>query len=105
MVLNLALPPAQPNQMNHTPIKISYAEIKELALLQELQDMWGAEDAKEMEEFLSQSYCAKFTFTSGSPGYCGDLFIIQGDCLTQVPPVRVIREDGRLVLVSVEEGE
>ena len=42
--------------------------------------MWGAENAAEMEEMLdTKVYAVKFNYHSGSPGYVGDYFILQGD--------------------------
>ncbi len=55
-----------------------------------------------MTAVLQQSYCVKFDFVSGGPGYCGDLFIIQGDALSEAPPVSLIRDDHDHKLKIVE---
>lgn len=60
---------------------------------------WGLDDAATAEQFASQVYGAKFDFVSGSPGYVGDIFVIQGDALTEVPPIVLRRDrDGRLIV-------
>jgi hypothetical protein len=60
-----------------------------------VRDDWGLTD-ETLEEFASSVYGVKFDFVSGGPGYFGDLYILQGDALTDVPPVVLIREDGQL---------
>lgn len=58
------------------------------------------------EGFSQQVYAAKFHFHSGSPGYIGDLYIIQGDVLTGDPPMMLIRDrDKKLRLLESESGE
>jgi hypothetical protein len=42
------------------------------------------------------AYGVKFAFHSGSPGYVGDLYILQGDCLTGDPPCVFIRRHGAI---------
>lgn len=43
-------------------------------------------------EFANAVYGVKFDFTSGGPGYCGDMFILMGDALS-APPMVLIRDD------------
>ncbi len=62
--------------------------------------MWGAESQTEMEEILSKSFCVRFDFHSGGPGYVGDLFILYGDALVEEPPVALVRnKDDELVFL------
>jgi hypothetical protein len=83
--------------MNTKPIALSRDEIKEIAAIKVIREMWGARDASEMEALLDDSvYAVKFEFVSGAPGYVGDYFILQGDMLGE-PPVQLIRKDGVLV--------
>ena len=78
--------------MTKQPLALRNVEIKEIASIAEIQQMWGAQDSEEMESTLKESYAVKFDFVSGSPGYVGDLFLIEGDALDgAVPPVRLIR--------------
>ena len=49
-------------------------------------------------------YAAKFDFFSGSPGYVGDLYILQGDALTGYPPIVLRRGDDGTLIVSNEEN-
>jgi hypothetical protein len=68
-----------------------------------LWELWGAQNRADMLDVLQQSYCVKFDFVSGSPGYVGDLFIIQGDALTGFPPVELVRDQyGKLLRVEYE---
>ena len=53
--------------------------------------MWGLDD-ETAEEFSNIYYGVKFDFQSGSPGYIGDLFILQGDGLSADPAV-LIRDE------------
>lgn len=65
-----------------------------------IRESWGIDTEMTLEEFSSQVYAAKFDFVSGSPGYVGDLFVLQGDVLTGDAPMVLYRDrDGRLVLL------
>jgi hypothetical protein len=77
------------------PIEISLPEWKEIVGIKAVKEAWGLENVT-AEEFASQVYGVKFHFQSGSPGYVGDLYIIQGDALTGYPPMAFIRRDGIL---------
>ena len=82
--------------MNNKPIALTNQEIKEIAGIKDVQEMWGAENANEMVEILQHiAYAVKFNYVSGGPGYVGDYYIIQGDALGE-NPVQLIREDGTL---------
>jgi hypothetical protein len=85
--------------MNNKPIALTSAEIKEIAEFKAIQEMWGAENAAEMAGILEHSaYAWKFHYVSGSPGYVGDYYIIQGDALGE-NPVQMIRQDGKLLRI------
>ncbi len=84
------------------PIELTPGEWKEISQHPYVRDAWGLED-ETPEEFAALVYAVKFNFHSGSPGYVGDLFILQGDALTGYPPLVVIREDGKLVVVDNAE--
>ncbi len=58
-----------------------------------VQEGWGIDEDETPEEFASKVYAVKFDFTSGGPGYCGELYILQGDALE--PPMVLIREGGK----------
>jgi hypothetical protein len=74
------------------PLEISSAEWDEITGLPFIQELWGHTDAEDLRSLI---YGVKFDFVSGSPGYCGDLFILQGDALTEHPPVVLIRGDNQ----------
>ena len=68
-----------------------------------VRDGWGLEDNVDPEEFAGMVYAAKFQFESGAPGYIGDLYILQGDILTDRGPMVLRRDDqGNLVALHDE---
>jgi len=79
------------------PIEITLPEWKEIMAIRAVKEAWGLEN-ETPEEFASQVYGVKFRFQSGSPGYVGDLYIVQGDTLTGDPPWVFIRRKGVLCL-------
>jgi len=88
--------------MTNKPIALTTKEIKEIASLKEVQEAWGAEDSTDMEERLKGIYTVKFHYMDGSPGYIGDLFIIQPDVLgSHYPVTRLVRNrEKRLKLID-----
>jgi len=84
--------------MNNKPTEISIHEWREIMLLDHVNEGWGLDEQTSPEEFSSMVYGAKFHFVSGSPGYVGDLFILQGDTLE--PPIVIIRKNGALQITS-----
>ena len=86
--------------MNNKPMALTSKEIKEIAAIKDIQESWGAENATEMEEMLdTQVYAVKFDYMSGSPGYVGDYFILQGDAIGEA--FELIRnKDGAIVIVD-----
>jgi hypothetical protein len=81
--------------MNNKPMALTSAEIKEIASIEDIQQMWGAENADDMASILLDSaYAVKFHFISGGPGYVGDLYVLFGDAPGE--PVRLIRVKGKL---------
>jgi hypothetical protein len=85
--------------MDNRPKVISEVEWKEISSLAAVREAWGLEDASDPLEFASLVYGAKFDFVSGGPGYVGDIYVLQGDALTEVPPM-VLRRDtaGQLIV-------
>jgi hypothetical protein len=78
------------------PHMLSIAEWKELMAIPAIRESWGLE-SEGPEHFSKQVYAAKFHFHSGSPGYVGDLYILQGDVLTGDPPFVLLRDkEGKL---------
>ena len=87
--------------MSNKPLELSNQEKLEIANMKEIRDMWGAETAKEFVEYLEHTiYSVKFDFTSGSPGFCGDLITMYGDALAK--PLTLIRNAGVLEVVELE---
>jgi hypothetical protein len=80
------------------PIEISLPEWKEIMQHPVIRDSWGIEEHESPEEFAAMVYGVKFEFVSGSPGYVGDLYIIQGDTLDGMPPRMLTRRHGKLSL-------
>jgi hypothetical protein len=81
------------------PEDISLAEWREIMQVQEVKESWGLSD-ETPEEFAENVYAVKFDFVSGSPGYVGDLYIIQGDTLTGDAPFVLARRGGALQVVN-----
>jgi hypothetical protein len=79
------------------PLEISLDEWKEIMQIPEIRESWGLE-SETPQQFADMVYGVKFDFTSGSPGYFGDLYILQGDYLTGDPPLVLLRRNGKLVL-------
>lgn len=73
------------------PMQISYTEWREIMDVPGIREMWGLDEDADVEDFKSVVYGVKYQFTSGSPGYCGDLYILQGEYLTGNPPLVLIR--------------
>lgn len=61
-----------------------------------IRESWGIEDEETPEQFADMVYGVKFDFSSGGPGYVGDLYVLHGDALGE--PMTLIRIDGQLVL-------
>jgi len=85
--------------MDNRPKTVSEAEWKEIVSLAAVREAWGLEDDPDPFEFASRVYGARFNFVSGGPGYVGDVYILQGDALTEVPPIVLRRDrDGQLIV-------
>src|ERR1700681_2521734 len=80
------------NTMTNHPFALSPKEIKEIASVTRVQELWGVEDSGDMELILNDIYTVKFEYMNESPGYVGDLFIIQPGVLgSEYPVTRLIR--------------
>jgi hypothetical protein len=82
--------------MTNKPFALTDVEIKEIASVKEIQELWAAENAADMKLTLSELYTAKFEFMNDSPGYVGDLFVIQpGYLSSELPVIRLVRDRER----------
>ena len=82
------------------PHPLSPAEWREIIAVPAVREAWGLADDVEPSEFAGSVYAAKFYFVSGSPGYFGDLYILQGDALAGDPPMVLRRAQDGTLLVS-----
>ena len=82
-----------------SPYPLSTREWQEIIAVPAVREAWGLTD-EDANELAAHVYAAKFKFSSGSPGYVGDLYILQGDALTDAPPV-VLRRDDDHTLVAL----
>lgn len=82
------------------PYPLSPEEWKEIITVPAVREAWGLEPDEKPSDFAERVYAAKFKFVSGSPGYVGDIFILQGDALTGDPPMVLRRADDDTLLVS-----
>jgi hypothetical protein len=65
-----------------------------------VREAGGIDAAEDEVEFSARVYAAKFNFHSGSPGYVGDLYVLQGDALTDEGPLVLRRgSDGSLIVM------
>lgn len=84
---------------DRNPHNLTDAEWSEVAAIPAVREAWGLEEGRDPLEFASLVYGAKFQFVSGGPGYVGDIYILQGDALTEVAPMVLRRDgDGRLIV-------
>ena len=88
--------------MDMKPYELTLSEWKEILAVPAVREAWGVWSDETPEEFSSVVYAVKFKFHSGSPGYVGDLFILQGDALTDVSPM-VLRRGDKGELIVLEE--
>ena len=79
------------------PHKLTEAEWRELGSLTVIRESWGLEDGQNPLDLASLAYGARFDFVSGTPGYVGDLYLLQGDALAE-PVVLRRGENGRLMV-------
>jgi hypothetical protein len=84
---------------DRSPHNLTPSEWKEIAELPVVQESWGLEPGQDPMDLAETAYAARFDFQSGSPGYVGDLYILQGDVLTGDPPMVFRREEGKLVQI------
>ena len=83
------------------PKEITDEEWIEILQIREFRESWGIREDEVSKGAFPQHargfvYGARFDFVSGAPGYCGDLFTLNGDALGE--PMTLIRdsETGRL---------
>jgi hypothetical protein len=86
--------------MNNKPMALTGEEMNEIAEIEDIRQMWGAENTADMKAMLDETvYAVKFKYQSGGPGYVGDYFILQGDAIGE--PLELIRnKDGAIVIVD-----
>jgi hypothetical protein len=96
----------QLTQMSHKPLRLTRSELQEISASKALQEICAAEDADQMREILEGAYTAKFHFTNESPGYAGDLFLIQPSYLcSELPVIRLKRNRfGKIALYDEPES-
>lgn len=81
------------------PYPLTSAEWKEIMAVRAVREACRIEDDETVADFSAMVYAVKFNFMSGSPGYVGDLFILQGDALTGAAPMVLCRDDKGKLLV------
>ena len=62
-----------------------------------IRESWGLEEAQNPLDLATLAYGARFNFVSGSPGYVGDLYVLQGDAIAE-PMVLRRSENGNLIV-------
>jgi len=85
--------------MSTQPHALSRAEWNEIGELEAVRESWGLEDGESFADFAADNiYGVKFDFSSGHPGYCGDLFILQADTLNGEPFMLIRDKSGKIDL-------
>src|SRR5579863_1148852 len=84
--------------MTTQPHPLSADEWDEIGSIDAIRQSWGTEEGERLADFAADNiYGVKFNFHSGSPGYVGDLYILQGDALTGDAPIVLLRgKEGKL---------
>jgi hypothetical protein len=83
------------------PYPLTKAEWTEIMAIPDIRESWGIDKDTTLADFSAEVYAAKFKFVSGSPGYVGDLFILQGSHLTGDAPFVLRRDEtGKLIFVE-----
>ena len=85
--------------IRNKPMELTASEWQEVMEFPAVKEAWGLTE-ESLEDFMGMVYAVKFQFHSGSPGYVGDLYIVQGDVLTGDPPWVFTRREGKLELES-----
>lgn len=81
------------------PYPLSPEDWKQIIAVPAVREAGSLKDDEKPSDFAGTVYAAKFNFVSGSPGYFGDLYILQGDAPTGDPPMVLRRaEDGSLLV-------
>jgi hypothetical protein len=82
--------------MSHNnPRSLTEQEWAEVYQQPDVRALWGldSETGLTVDDWKVSVYAVHFDFVSGSPGYVGDLYLIQGDYLADVPPAVLVRDD------------
>ena len=83
------------------PKPISLKEWTEILQIPKIRELWGVSD-ETPEEFARTCYGARFDFSSGCPGYCGDLYMIYGDAISGLP-IGLIRNSENHLGIIVDD--
>jgi len=86
------------------PQSITREEWVEIFRIPKIREAWGLDEQSTPEEFASTCYGARFDFSSGGPGYCGDLYLLYGDALSGAPFLLIRDDEHRLIIVENDEG-
>jgi hypothetical protein len=85
------------------PQTITREEWAEIFRLPHIRAAWGFDEDSTPEEFASVCYGVRFNFTSGGPGYCGDLYVLYGDAISGVPVILIRDSEHHLQVVVNDE--
>lgn len=83
---------------NHQPHPLTHDEWKDVAALADVRAAWGLRDEDPGEQLADCAYGVRFDFSTGGPGYVGDLYIIHDDAFGGPPLVLTRDTSGRLQL-------
>jgi hypothetical protein len=84
--------------MDTKPHALTGEEIKEIAAIEAVREMWGSETEQDFIDLFNDNiYAVKFNYMSGGPGYFGDVIVLVGDG-DYSEHVTLTRRNGKLSL-------
>jgi len=84
---------------NTKPKEITEKEWEEIVALDVVRESWGLEQEDTAKEFSERVFGARFDFVSGSPGYCGDMFVLYGDTIDEPMTLYRYEPKGQLLVL------
>jgi len=88
------------NNERTAPHPLTTAEWDEVAAVEQVRTWWGLAPGERGETLTTVAYGARFDFVS--PGYCGDLYVVQGDSFGGGPVALTRQRDGSLDVVEFD---
>lgn len=85
--------------MKTTPRAISPKELRLIAAIPDVRDLWGMETAEDVKQFVAAAQGAVIPYVSDGPEYAGELFVLLGGTVA-TPPTVIGRRAGKFFLIE-----